>query len=119
MDDLPAINPLHTLNSTELGLSSFDHIVVHPSESAVYVLGSRNVIDIAPYYDAYSVWGYSVAGMLLLFLALWRLRRVAVRPRRRGVSYCRRCNYDLSAQLLAAGVCPECGRSTAGRGTII
>ncbi|VAX39473.1 hypothetical protein MNBD_PLANCTO03-1813, partial [hydrothermal vent metagenome] len=53
---------------------------------------------------------------LWLLVALWIVWCRAHRPRRRGVLFCRRCNYELGTtedreQLLAAkAVCTECGR---------
>ncbi len=62
----------------------------------------------------------TLAGLWLL-VALWIVWRRAHRPRRRGVLFCRRCNYELGAaedreQLIAAkAVCTECGRDITPR----
>jgi hypothetical protein len=46
-----------------------------------------------------------------LAIVLWR---TLPRPRRSGVLYCRRCNYELGEAGSAAESCPECGRRGAG-----
>ncbi len=62
----------------------------------------------------------SLVGLWLL-AALWIVWRRAHRPQRRGVLFCRRCNYELGAaddreQLIAAGnKCTECGHDISPR----
>lgn len=63
------------------------------------------------------VWpeAFGTLAALWLLVALWIVWRRAHRPRRRGVLFCRRCNYELGANherdglLASGGRCPECG----------
>ncbi len=62
----------------------------------------------------------TLAGLWLL-VALWIVWYRAHRPRRRGVLFCRRCNYELGKAedreqlLVAKAVCTECGRDITPR----
>jgi hypothetical protein len=45
-------------------------------------------------------------------LVVWRVRR---RPQKKGVKFCRRCNYELSGLRAETSTCPECGADFALR----
>jgi hypothetical protein len=57
-----------------------------------------------------------VVGIVTVVCGIIILKAVR-RPRREGISYCRKCNYDLTGQ--SGSTCPECGRDTANRGSVL
>lgn len=90
--------------------------------------GGRAIVHF--HVDAIDLWAVAVfvwpevlgtlAGLWLLVWLRIAWRR-AHRPRRRGVLFCRRCNYELGPQdererlVAVGGRCPECGRLITAR----
>ncbi|MDQ7012888.1 MAG: hypothetical protein Q9O74_03205 [Planctomycetota bacterium] len=114
------------------GIQPLHYIPFDMPEEArdVLFLGETGRAIIHSHVEAIDLWEVAVfvwpevLGTLVglwLLVALWIVWRRAHRPRRRGVLFCRRCNYELGAaddreQLIAAkAVCTECGRDITPR----
>ncbi len=118
--------------SQPVGIQPLHYIPFDAPQDAqdVLFLGETGRAIIHSHIEAINLWEVAVfiwpevLGTLVglwLLVALWIVWRRAHRPQRRGVLFCRRCNYELGAaedreQLIAAkAVCTECGRDITPR----
>ena len=119
-DGMPTVAPTHV--PVFNGSDAVASIAFAPDKPSLYVLS--HVLSANPWPSLVARWPEILGGIVALatvafLLALLRLKR---RPRIAGKPYCRRCNYDLTHQVIAAtnppttsctwptaARCPECG----------
>jgi hypothetical protein len=118
VDIVPLIEPLHTLGPLELGVDAIHAIATNPAGPSVFVLATRDVLDLVLVWRTYWPWALSLTAMLLILAAALFIRRVHARPQVRAKLYCRRCNYDLSSHRAPDAPCPECGSPVSGKGSV-
>lgn len=121
----PTLEPITTITvpNDVAGRASFGFVQIDETNQILYI---RHPNGGVAWYERAKWFAPDIALLTLpitLLVTLIALRRVVLRPRHPGRSYCARCNYDLTPAPITAtqptpitlARCPECGVETATR----
>ena len=121
----PTLEPITTITvpNDVAGRASFGFVQIDETNQILYIRHPDGGVAL---WERAMWFAPDIALLTLpitLLVTLIALRRVVLRPRRPGRSYCARCNYDLTPAPITAAHptpitlarCPECGVETAAR----
>jgi len=109
-----SVPPTHRVGFADS--DSIASIAYSPDSKEIFV--ALNVETISVWRVFLNEWPYTVGAISLLIVVinLFMLRRVLARPRKKGRTYCRKCNHEISDTAIP---CSECGVSLDSRRALI